>query len=143
MKALHHTKCDDNFVLIDFCISAKGCLFNVRQDPAERHDLWQRASKIAILLTSRLRALWAQQLRRERVIIDPAANPANFGYRWMPWMDRSNESSLLTPKQSNNFSDGNQISRLNTISYQGTTIAGQISCDGPIRNFLCILRSVF
>lgn len=133
------------FLLINFCISVKGCLFNVRRDPEEKHDLWQRANKIATLLTSRLRGLWAQQLKREPSVSDPAANPSNFGYRWMPWMVNFDDKPSTTFRQPHVVFNSNQISPrlINQISNHGTTIAGQIACEGPYRNFLCILKSIF
>lgn len=85
--------CDDDDVtdLIAFCVTAKGCLFNIRRDPAEKHDLWQKANTIATRLSNRLRALWAQQVIVAHGVIEPAADPANFGYTWMPWLDSSVE----------------------------------------------------
>ncbi|CAH2247261.1 jg15455 [Pararge aegeria aegeria] len=66
---------------------SRGCLYNVKQDPTERHDLWGRGSKITAILTSKLRALWSMHVRRGPVVIDERANPMNFGYRWMPWLN--------------------------------------------------------
>ncbi|XP_049869903.1 arylsulfatase B-like isoform X1 [Pectinophora gossypiella] len=130
----------------------RGCLFNIRRDPGERHDLWQRANKIATLLTSRLRGLWAQQMRRGPTNLAQASDPANFGYRWMPWVDNEigNITELFSTRpKAQNRTNRTQFGRFSTIfnnnTSRNTTIAGQINCDGPmyIRNFLCILRSVF
>ncbi|XP_059046071.1 arylsulfatase B-like [Achroia grisella] len=115
----------------------RGCLFNVRQDPSESRDLWQRANTIAVLLTSRLRGLWAMQRRRGPLDIQIQADPANFEYRWTAWLsDSANRSNvLLTDRKS---SIRKNINR-------NKTIANSINCDGTtgIRNFLCILKSVF
>ncbi|XP_052749238.1 arylsulfatase B-like isoform X2 [Galleria mellonella] len=115
----------------------RGCLFNVRRDPSESRDLWQRANKIAVLLTSRLRGLWAMQRRRGPLNIQIEADPANFDYRWTAWLsNQSNISNAILP-------DSN--SRARNYTSRNKTIANSINCDGTtgIRNFLCILKSVF
>ncbi|KAL4707909.1 hypothetical protein ACJJTC_013700 [Scirpophaga incertulas] len=110
----------------------KGCLFNIRRDPTESHDLWSRASNIAMLLTSRLRGLWASQLRRGPANLQIESDPVYFNYIWTPWI--SNYSMGVKPKSA----------RIRTIQ-SATTEADIFNCNrtSGIRNFFCILRSVF
>ncbi|XP_045446680.1 arylsulfatase B-like [Melitaea cinxia] len=65
----------------------RGCLYNVRQDPSESHDLWSHNNKIAVMLTKRVNALVAMQQKRKVFELDARSNPANFGYIWLPWLN--------------------------------------------------------
>lgn len=128
----------------------RGCLFNVRRDPSERHDLWSRASKIATLLTSRLRGLWASQQRRGAVNLRVEADPANFNYVWTPWLQRrenNTENLRVKPIDRKNTNNINLSINFNqqTTGNKSSTTAAVINCDGTtgLRNFLCVLRSVF
>ncbi|XP_053604010.1 arylsulfatase B-like isoform X2 [Plodia interpunctella] len=115
----------------------RGCLYNVRRDPSERHDLWTRAGKIAGLLTSRLRGLWAQQLRRGPTDLQQQADPAIFNYVWSPWVTTLRDM----PNTRFNLTLNNTVSS----NLRNITLAASINCEGTtgIRNFLCILKSVF
>ncbi|XP_028175742.1 arylsulfatase B-like isoform X3 [Ostrinia furnacalis] len=126
----------------------RGCLFNVRRDPTESHDLWNIANKIAVLLTSRLRALWAMQNRRGPPNLQAQGDPVNFDFVWTPWL--INGSDNLTNATSNNVNrtstdlfSSRQMS--GAVSSRNSTVANVINCDGEsgLRNFLCILRTVF
>ncbi|CAH0605798.1 unnamed protein product [Chrysodeixis includens] len=127
----------------------RGCLFNVRLDPTESHDLWDRANNIATLLTSRLRGLWATQLRRGMPKLDEAAQPSNYNYVWTPWLIQSNRTlnKARNPnnKGSENFNLSLNFSQQKTVNKNTATVAASISCDGTtgLRNFLCLLRNVF
>ncbi|XP_045765789.1 arylsulfatase B-like [Maniola jurtina] len=125
----------------------QGCLYNVRQDPSESHDLWERYTKVANLLKSRLRALWAMRVRRAPVVIDERANPANFGYRWLPWLNDTvlSDNQNDTPStQSVIASETPSLLPSNSSAPSDRTVASVIGCDNPtgFMNFLCILRSV-
>ncbi|XP_060801900.1 arylsulfatase B [Amyelois transitella] len=121
--------------------STRGCLYNVRLDPAERHDLWSRANKIANLLTSRLRGLWAQQQRRGPPNLGVQANPANFNYVWTPWLPDQYQVIGLSPFTNSDFA----VRMADMGIDKNTTLAASINCEGTtgIKNFLCILKSVF
>lgn len=120
-------------------ISVRGCLYNVRRDPSESHDLWQRAPNIAALLTARLRGLWAQQLRRGPIDYRNESDPANYGYVWTPWINEFSNNVIPIDRNINNLNFS-----LN-YSVNKTTQANAINCNGTtgFRNFLCLLRSVF
>ncbi|KAJ0178806.1 hypothetical protein K1T71_005581 [Dendrolimus kikuchii] len=125
----------------------RGCLFNVRRDPAEQHDLWLRANDIAVLLTSRLRGFWSLQNRRDPPNLSNESDPANFGYNWMPWisiLNQSNANNKSGNKKSENINLSINFSQ-NRTGTKDTTRAVMVNCDGTtgIRNFLCLLRSVF
>ncbi|XP_050343294.1 arylsulfatase B-like isoform X2 [Nymphalis io] len=120
----------------------RGCLYNVRQDPSESHDLWSRGTKIAALLTSRLRALWSMQLRRGPPALDARADPANFDYIWLPWLNDT------MPGDSNNTNSGTNITTNNPVNISdlnnNRTVPSVVGCDGAtvFRNLLCLLKSV-
>lgn len=126
---------------INFYLSVRGCLFNVRRDPSESHDLWYRAPKIAALLTSRLRGLWAMQLRRGPLALRNESDPANFGYIWEPFIT-GNEIDTVDNLNSLNFSLNYSV---NKTGNRFSTQAAPVNCNGTtgIQNFLCILKSVF
>ncbi|XP_069358173.1 arylsulfatase B-like isoform X2 [Maniola hyperantus] len=124
----------------------RGCLYNVLQDPSEGHDLWERGIKVATLLTSRLRALWSQRVRRVPTVIDPRSDPANFGYRWLPWLNDtvlSDNQNDTTSTQSVSASEQSLLPNSNSAP-SDRTVASVIGCDNPtgFMNFLCVLRSV-
>ncbi|XP_013139142.1 PREDICTED: arylsulfatase B-like isoform X2 [Papilio polytes] len=135
------------FTNVTLCIPTltRGCLYNVREDPGERNDLWQRENGIATRLINRLRELWALQMRRGPPALSDAADPANFNYIWMPWI-KSNCTTSGIPDNSNkntvsylNFDEGkrNDVKNIpfpTVVNCESTTI---------LKNFLCILRSVF
>ncbi|CAH0407290.1 unnamed protein product [Chilo suppressalis] len=113
---------------------SRGCLFNVRRDPAERHDLWNAANKIAVLLTSRLRGLWASQKRRGPPNLQAESDPANFDYLWTPWIFNGTSATKNDTVNGTSKSNCRDTTKANVINCNGTT---------GIRNFLCLLRSVF
>lgn len=123
----------------------------MRRDPSESHDLWQRAENIAVLLTSRLRGLWSQQVRRGPPNLRNESDPALYGYTWMPWIKSNKANNIkVTPldinKENINFSiNYSQNKTLSVGKNKDSTKAVLINCDGTtgIRNFLCILKSVF
>ncbi|XP_075971685.1 arylsulfatase B-like [Anticarsia gemmatalis] len=132
--------------------TTRGCLYNVRRDPSESHDLWARAGKIATLLTSRLRGLWASQRRRGPANLNAQADPANFNYVWSPWIIQPKDNNTrdvlrvkpLDKKQTENINFSLNFNQRKTGN-KNTTVAAVINCDGTtgLRNFLCILKSVF
>ncbi|KAF9801096.1 hypothetical protein SFRURICE_019258 [Spodoptera frugiperda] len=125
----------------------RGCLYNVRQDPTESRDLWTRANKIATLLTSRLRALWSSQLRRGPLRLQEAADPANNHYVWHPWIccNETRTNSVTNDKKTIDNFDFSFNFNQERIVNRNTTLASVINCDRTtgLRNFLCILRSIF
>ncbi|XP_047984265.1 arylsulfatase B-like isoform X3 [Leguminivora glycinivorella] len=116
---------------------SRGCLFNIARDPSESHNLWPQATNIAALLTSRLRALWAQQMARGPLRLDTAADPENFDYFWTPWI------GLTADINSNNEVIEGIVAKTGPSS-TNTTLAVMVNCNGTvgIRNFLCILRTI-
>lgn len=143
----------NHFVISSFLFfSARGCLFNIRRDPTESHDLWTRASKIATLLTSRLRGLWAMQKRRGNLNLNIEADPANFDYVWTPWLSRSSRNTSrvdlsvrpLDGKRNENINFSFNFNQQRS-GVRNTTVAAAVNCDGMtgLRNFLCVLKSVF
>ncbi|CAG9559969.1 unnamed protein product [Danaus chrysippus] len=129
----------------------RGCLYNVKLDPSESHDLWSRGTKITDILWSRLRTLWSMQLKRGPAMIDPRADPENFGYRWLPWLNDSspvmtlNDTNVSKTEMGSNFSENYKIMPNSDGSSNGKTVATPVNCQDVkgLRNFLCILRSVF
>lgn len=121
-----------------FSILARGCLYNVRRDPSESHDLWNKANKIAVLLTSRLRSLWAMQKRKSPPNLQIQGDPVNFDFVWTPWIFSESENDIIngqvTSRQFSGLQNGRNI-----------TVAGLINCDreSGFSNLLCLLRSVF
>nr|XP_049694929.1 arylsulfatase B [Helicoverpa armigera] len=115
----------------------RGCLFNVRRDPSESHDLWNRAGKIATLLTSRLRGLWATQQRRGTPRLNVAADPANYNYVWTPWLTQNNVTNQINANTNtndgriNNFNLSFDFSQQKTGN-KNTTVAAVINCDGDL-----------
>ncbi|CAB3238845.1 unnamed protein product [Arctia plantaginis] len=115
----------------------RGCLFNVRRDPSEGHDLWARASKIATLLTSRLRGLWAFQQRRGALNLNIQSDPANFNYVWSPWLtqQRANNTIVnlkvkpLDKKKTDKFNLAINFNQRRSGN-RNTTVAAVINCDG-------------
>lgn len=129
-------------------ILARGCLYNVWRDPSESHDLWEQGIKIGTLLTSRLRALWARQVPRSPPTIDDRANPENFGFRWLPWLNDSVTNDIQNDTATNQNVVGRDnpfLMTSNNSAISDRTVASVIGCDNTttIANFLCILRSVF
>ncbi|CAK1598752.1 unnamed protein product [Parnassius mnemosyne] len=138
----------------------RGCLYNILQDPSERRDLWEKANNIAVMLTSRLRSLWSMQQRRGPLVLSLDSDPVNFNYTWRPWINDRNGSDLNevntrheSIKSDGTFDKNSQTSDKKTypkfndrkINYKNITMATVVNCEGAtvIRNFLCILRSVF
>ncbi|CAH2105719.1 unnamed protein product [Euphydryas editha] len=127
----------------------RGCLYNVRRDPTESHDLWLRAPKIGVTLTKRVSALFAMQRRRGPLALDDRSDPANFGYRWLPWLNDTspgdaNDTNSVTNVGPNEievkFIDSPAINSTGV-----TTVASVIGCDRTTGfiNLLCLLRTVF
>ncbi|XP_041970965.1 arylsulfatase B-like [Aricia agestis] len=116
---------------------SRGCLYNVVRDPSESHNLWDRGTKIAALLTSKLRTFWTAQQRRTPLDLHDRADPANFNYRWMPWLN----DSIVGVKEETNNIESNRSS--NSNSTLDKTVAQVVGCEAVsgFRNFLCLLRS--
>ncbi|XP_026496852.1 arylsulfatase B-like [Vanessa tameamea] len=129
----------------------RGCLYNVRQDPSESHNLWSRGTKIAALLTSRLRALWSMQQRRGPLALDARSDPANFDYTWVPWLNDT------MPGDTNNTNSGTNITAnnidagilentylVNKSDLDTRTVASVVGCDRAtgFRNLLCLIKTV-
>lgn len=119
--------------------SARGCLFNVRRDPSESHDLWNRASKIAALLTSRLQGLWSFQKKRGPLALRNESDPVNFGYTWEPFVTE-NEIDTIDSLNFLNLSLNYSTNQTGNII---STQANAVSCNGTygIQNFLCLLKN--
>lgn len=80
--------------------------------------------------------------------IDDRANPANFGYRWSPWLNDSVVSDVQNDTAINQSVSGRDSPFLMTSNnsvVSDRTVASVIGCDNTttIANFLCILKSVF
>lgn len=125
-------------------------MYNVRQDPSESHDLWSRGPKVAALLISRLQALWAMQMRRGPTPLDARADPANFEYRWVPWLNDTdpvvNNTSNGNPSLNNINFEAVELNRVRNTSSSNIPTADTVrSCESTygFRNLLCILSSVF
>lgn len=65
---------------------AKGCLYNIRVDPSESHDLWESAPNITKTLAAKLLKFWNEQIPRKKIIIDPRSDPAKTNHIWLPWI---------------------------------------------------------
>ncbi|XP_063824164.1 arylsulfatase B-like isoform X2 [Ostrinia nubilalis] len=83
----------------------RGCLFNVRRDPIESHDLWDKEHKVAVTLTKRVLGLWAMQDKRGPTNIQVQADPANFDYVWTPWIHDGSEGNSGTQSNRNSTSE--------------------------------------
>lgn len=108
----------------------------------ERHDIWNAANKITVLLMKRLSVLWNEQKHRGPLKLDIKADPSNTNYVWMPWLSEPNDFEY----------DFNDITK-NSISYEQLLNSSLRRNDGnkesncgrqtPLQNFLCMLRNVF
>jgi len=82
----------DTWATVEQCTTAAkpGCLFNVFDDPSERHDLALQQPQLAATLLQRLQELDATLFDPPRGAPDHAGAckqvEANGGY-WGPWMD--------------------------------------------------------
>ncbi|XP_049869905.1 arylsulfatase B-like [Pectinophora gossypiella] len=74
---------------------AKGCLFNITDDPLEAHDLWKSSPEIVKRMALRLRSMWAGLKPRWSPQYDARANPALHDYIWRPWVD--NDDVFVEP----------------------------------------------
>ncbi|KAJ0178804.1 hypothetical protein K1T71_005579 [Dendrolimus kikuchii] len=72
----------------ELCVpdNAKGCLFNLRTDPLESHDLWLSAPEVVRRMVLSVRIAWSQINPRPPIQLDHRANPALYDYVWMPWL---------------------------------------------------------
>lgn len=126
----------------------RGCLYNVRQDPSESHDLWDRGTKVAASLISKLQVLWEMQMKRGPPALDARSDPANFEYRWVPWLNDTDPVVNTTNSNANN-SFNNDINNLyvftNPSALNNRPAAAIVSCDRThgLRNLLCVLGSIF
>ena len=69
-----------------------GCLFNMRQDPCEYHDLSQEKNEMFEKLKSKLEDYKKEMVPpRYKHDEDPNANPRNHGGIWTPWVDVEGE----------------------------------------------------
>ncbi|XP_052740681.1 arylsulfatase B-like isoform X2 [Bicyclus anynana] len=124
----------------------KGCLYNVLQDPSESHDLWNRGAKINAVLTSKLRELWSMQLRRGPSVRDERSNPANFGYRWIPWLnDTELDGNQTTTSQNGIDSRTPFLVSSSNGAVTEKSFDSVVGCDHTtgFSNFLCQLTSSF
>ncbi|CAF4812307.1 unnamed protein product [Pieris macdunnoughi] len=76
----------------------RGCLYNLKKDPAESHDLWLRGQKIVYLMTMRLRSLWSQIVRRGPTKLNLDADPASHNYIWLTWLNNVTQETPLNEK---------------------------------------------
>ncbi|CAF4812318.1 unnamed protein product [Pieris macdunnoughi] len=76
----------------------RGCLYNLKKDPAESHDLWLRGQKIVSLMTMRLRSLWSQMVRRGPTKLNIDADPASHNYICLTWLNNVTQESPLNEK---------------------------------------------
>ncbi|XP_072939415.1 arylsulfatase B-like [Epargyreus clarus] len=121
--------------------ATRGCLFNVRQDPMESHDLWDRANNIAKLLERRLRMLWGMQMRRGPLALGEGADPANFGYTWEPWIYNGTD---ISPQQTTTpSSQSNKQQQKAAVNARTKTKADNCDCGDNFRNFVCLFRCIF
>ncbi|XP_063360593.1 arylsulfatase B-like [Cydia amplana] len=82
---------------ICFPTLAKGCLFNVSEDPTEAFDLWHAKMDIVRRMSLRLRGLWTEMSPRPLLKADPRANPLNQNYVWFSWVP--NEEVIDAPRK--------------------------------------------
>ncbi|CAK1546051.1 unnamed protein product [Leptosia nina] len=113
----------------------RGCLYNVKKDPQESHDLWPRGQKIAANMMARLRVLWSQLRRRGPTALSIEADPSNYNYVWLPWVKNSSELNSGTEYQNT----GNYMFR-NDLRFP--VVVG-CECTYGFQNILCVLRSMF
>nr|WBB28744.1 sulphatase [Yponomeuta cagnagella] len=85
----------------ELCIpsQAKGCLYNIKDDPFEANDLWNASPDLVKLLTLKIRSLWANIIPRSVPKLDNRANPSKKNFIWSPWVkeDEPYPQTLLTP----------------------------------------------
>lgn len=103
-------------------------------------------------MTSRLRGLWAFQQRRGALNLNIQSDPANFNYVWTPWLTQQIQNNTITnlkvkpldKKKTDKFNLAINFNQRRSGN-RNTTVAAAINCDGMtgLRNFLCILRTVF
>lgn len=119
----------DCFILL-YVFPARGCLYNVKKDPSESHDLWLRGQKIISMIILRLRSLWAQVRRRGPTELNIDADPANHDYIWLTWLNNATQNSV-----------NDKIAQLITKNYDPFNVAG-CECVNSWQNFLCVIRSM-
>ncbi|KAG7308075.1 hypothetical protein JYU34_006717 [Plutella xylostella] len=128
---------------------SRGCLYNVRRDPMEAHDLWDQARRIASLLTSRLQELWAQANKRGPTALKAEADPANFDYTWLPWLsepkdyDYNDINSILNQRRGRAGLPANLNERSGEVKYSGLRSSSVCEGTSGIRQFICVLQNVF
>ncbi|CAH4035540.1 unnamed protein product [Pieris brassicae] len=105
----------------------RGCLYNLKKDPAESHDLWLRGQKIVSLMTMRLRSFWSQMVRRGPTELNMDADPALHNYVWLTWLNNVTQESPLNEKEFYKYA---------------TPFNMGCECAKSWQNFLCIIRSV-
>ncbi|KAL5256755.1 hypothetical protein ACHWQZ_G011874 [Mnemiopsis leidyi] len=62
-------------------------LYNIIEDPSETRNVSDKFPDIVQMLTDKIKAYNATAVPMGNKKKDPASNPRNFNYTWMPWMD--------------------------------------------------------
>lgn len=89
------------------------------------------------------------QQRRGPIALDARSDPANFGYRWVPWLNDTMADGNNVINSVNNVGQNEiEVKFLDNLAFNNTgvkTVASVIGCDRTtgFRNLLCLLRAVF
>jgi hypothetical protein len=68
-------------------------LYNIIEDPAETRNVSDKFPDIVEMLTKKIKAYNSTAVPLGNKPRDPASNPRNFNFTWMPWLDTLEEVS--------------------------------------------------
>jgi len=92
-------------------------LYNIIEDPSETRNVSDKFPDIVQMLTEKIKAYNATAVPLGNKPHDPASNPANFNFTWMPWLDMfaevPDETYTLTKDL---WLDGNQLTEDDVLS---------------------------
>ena len=99
-------------------------LYNIIEDPSETRNVSDKFPDIVKMLTEKIQAYNATAVPLANKPRDPASNPRNFNFTWMPWLDTfdevPDEAYTLTKEV---WLAGNQLSEDDISSSMETCIA--------------------
>ena len=95
-------------------------LYNIIEDPSETRNVSERFPDIVYMLTEKIKAYNATAVPLGNKPRDPASNPRNFNYTWMPWLNMLDEvpdEPSIIAKDSWLIEIENQLSEEDIVSF--------------------------